>query len=207
MMRKLKCLLNIVSGIVILTVCLTGCDNRRIPDESQLVVEKDYSLKSYLIEPFDREYYDFADFKEWINKEVSLFNNSSADDSYVQLLQVLKIEESDMVAVTLKYSDYNAYSSFYDEPFFCGRVSDSFSRDVAIPETLNDADSGDKITKSAISDLGDYNLLVWTGDTRVILPEKIQYCSSNVEVISGKKAAGIDKENEQGEEIFYLLYK
>lgn len=197
----------IILMVSVLGFTLMGCDNRKIPKKSQIKIEDDKSITSSIVESFNKDYYDFSELKEWINNEILQYNELDQDSSYVQLMQLLKIEETSSVVSTLKYSDYNAYANFNNEVFFVGTIEEALDLELELPNSLNNTKNNDKINKSDLLGMPNYNLVVWCNKDSVVLPSKILYYSDNVKMLSSKEAVGINNQSEHVEEIYYLLYK
>lgn len=186
--QKIKAIL--MAGVVIFSLC--SCGQNDAAEETSVKFEKDGTVINTIIEDFDESLYNVDELKSMVLNEVASFNSSSGANS----ISVDKLEAKDgKVTVSMSYAGAAKYEEFNEKVLFYGTVSEAYAAGINLDITLNSTKKdGGQIEKEDILAMNDYGIIILEEPIAVMTPSKIVYASSNVEVLSGKKAKVISTE-------------
>lgn len=203
---------------------LFGCGKNPGAEDEGLVITKDGTITSTLVEPFDNEYYDLLELLDMIQLEIGQYNQDAGTEGIV--LNSLEMVGENCVAV-MTFQSPEDYALYNEIPFFAGTVQEAVAAGVDMDVVLTEAGKNETIGQEEIEQLEAYQLVVWYGDMPVEVPGKIRYHSEGLQILGSKRVVAEDsnmKETEDGtsmeettdasefseEELagpFYLLYK
>ncbi|MCR5755696.1 MAG: hypothetical protein K6G30_12905, partial [Acetatifactor sp.] len=124
--RKVK-----VLGMIALSVLmLAGCGGSKIPDvisETSLAVGSDGEITYYLVEDFDKEYYDISELTEMAMDDAATFCEKYDSEVQKAVMAVKKVEfvadNPEKVILTYEYENYKVFEAHTDGVLFFGPVS------------------------------------------------------------------------------------
>lgn len=184
--QKIKAIL--LAGAVIIGLC--ACGKESAAEETFVKFEKDGAVVSTIIEDFDETLYNVEDLKTMVLSEAASYNSVSGEKS----ISVDKLEAKDgRVTVTMTFAGAEKYADFNEKVLFCGTISEAYAAGCDFDITLNSAkQDGGQIGKEEILAMNDYQIIILEEPITVVTPSKIIYASSNVEILSGKRAKVTD---------------
>ena len=162
---------------VFLTV-LTGCSKKFDLTEEQiekniLVIKEEGSLQVAITDSFDKDYYDFEEFEEYINEEISDYNNEFSDDPIS--LQVLHQNlNDDKIVVIMSYSDMDHYAEFNGIQGFLTDGGTALQENNPLPETFLDK-KGNEVERAEALKKDENKVFAIAEDIEIKVEGKILY--------------------------------
>ena len=182
---------------VLLCMVLSGCDKGPKAEDKGLVITKDGTITSTLVEPFDEEYYDLLELLDMIQLEIGQYNQDAGKEGIV--LNSLEMVEENCVAV-MTYQSPEDYALYNEVPFFAGTIQEAVKAGVDLDVVLTEAGENETIGQDEIEQLEAYQLVVWYGDMPVEVPGKIRYHSDGLQLLGSKRVVAEDLDKEETED-------
>lgn len=191
-------------GILFLTVLfviLTGCGKDieltlENVENNTLVIREDDSLQVALIELFDKEYYDLEEFKSFISKEISNYNNKYGEASIV--LDAIDKQEENVVMI-LTYSNMEHYTLFNSVEGQLTGTNSATQGDITLPESFYTT-KGESVSAEQALEKDEYKIFAINENISILVDGKIVYYY-NGDYIDSQT---LQSDNE---EMTYLIYK
>ena len=196
-MKKIILTILIAALIPALAGCAQGEENY---DETTLTVSKNGRVDQYIIESFDRDYYNIDELKAEYEKAVTAYNESIGGDE----IKLKKIElKNSKVYVDIAFTGPSDYESFVGENLFVGTVNDAYDNGYTMDVTLKGVKEGDKIGKVRIMGMSDKDIIILSEHVRIRTFKDIAYVSANVDVLSDNEARVLS----ESDGLAYLILK
>lgn len=178
---------------------LPSCAKDGSGDVTSVIIQKDGTISSHIVEEFEQSYYDQEELKQAILMEAADYNKAAGDGK----INVEKIDVDDGVAtVHMTYQDAGDYAGFNRVVFFAGSASDA-QKDYELNVVLSGIkDTNDTISKADILAMDGYKLLITDIQEPVYLNGRAEYISDNVAASDDRKSVWLSGDG-QG----YVLYK
>lgn len=188
------------AGIAAAVLLLTACGEKSLSvDTNTLYIKRDGTVAEASFELFDKEYYDAAELKSYVESEVRNYNYQNVKEA----VTVDKVEVTDKVAAAyLTYQSMDDYIDFNEAEMFSGTVKEAMDAGYDFETefvTYDKAEAADIMTVT--SNAKENQVLILDASIDVRIDGTISYISSNVK----KK----DKKNAiltQGA-LSYIIYK
>ena len=179
--RKGKFALGILAALL-----LVGCGQAKGPDkveETTIVIEEKGGVISYLVEKFDKEYYDITELTSMAITEAAEYNTQRQADKGVPVT-VDKIEElkdgSEKIVVTYKYDSADTFSDFNGSVLFYGTVQEAVDAGYDFDGSLKSVRDGSFFTKEQILADSGKHVVITEEKVKIYCPEKVTYISDGV---------------------------
>lgn len=190
---------------LLMSVMLVGCgsDVPKIEkaEQSGIYLTKEGNVTAFLVETFDKEYYDATELEQMILTEIDEYNatmDALADEAAAQqatapvrLVDVLSPEEknasvsgadTDTVTVQMEYASCADYTAFNGRVLFFGTVAQAETSGYPVKTDLKSV-SGDEVLKKAdASAMSENHILIFEESITVHVPFEVLYVSDGVTV-------------------------
>ena len=196
-MKKI-CIILLTTMIIFLLIGCSG-DIELTEEEitnNTLVLHEDGSLQVAIIDLFDKEYYDFEEFKDFINEEVGEYNGEHTEDSIV--VDIISQADNKVVLI-LTYKGIEDYTVFNGVSGFWIDANTASQGYTKLPETLVNK-RGDIISRAEALDDDKYKVFAINEEMKIIIDGKILYYYNGNYIDS--KTLESDKD-----EMTYIIYK
>ena len=189
----------ILALIMLSILLLTGCGG----DEkvSTIIVEKDGSIRGYIVEEMNASHYDADELKESVTKDIAFYNDKYEEKA----MELTKFQyEEGIVKAEIKYKDASFYELYNEEVLFVGKVSEALARDFDGNAVLYKVK--DKEKQKTMAELGEknYHVVIFFFFFNVKLPKKVLYLSEGLAKGSSSKKVKI---TDTTKEIYYIIYE
>lgn len=189
----------------VLFLCLpvlssTGCGGST-PDivdveTSAIYLTKDGTVTEYLVEEFEKDYYDVAELQQMIQSEiedyVSQAHAGREMEPDVQLIDicsptekngVLNVSESKpTITVCMEYADAKTYGAYNNCTLYFGKVKEAKLAGYPILTDLYSASGTEILSKDKAQAMGEKHILVFQKNMQVVIPYKALYVTAGVTV-------------------------
>lgn len=183
--RTKKFLTAVLSGLLILS--LSGCgQTAKLPAEvlnTSLVVEKDGSVVSYLVNTFDKDFYDVAGLEEMVRSEADEFNAAHRDagEAPMTVRTVQMLEAGATVQVVEEFESTDSYAEYNEQNLFYGTRVEALAQGISVDLGLVNAADGtpadsDKLSKA----LEKGHLIITNASAYIYCPYPVLYVSEGV---------------------------
>lgn len=183
--RTKKFLTAVLSGLLMLS--LSGCGQAaKLPAEvlnTSLVVEKDGSVVSYLVNTFDKDFYDVAGLEEMVRSEADEFNAAHRDagETPMTVRTVQMLEAGATVQVVEEFDSTDSYAEYNEQNLFYGTRVEALAQGISVDLGLVNAADGtpadsDKLSKA----LEKGHLIITNASAYIYCPYPVLYVSEGV---------------------------
>ena len=180
-----------LTTILILTICmifgLTGCGEEVVIPVTEPTVEvtADGDLIAYLVEDFDKDYYNLAELDAMVRDEVAAFvkENALSSEAGKEGMNVVSVEMaqdgSKKVVVALKFDTCDAYEDYFGTETFYGTVADAQKSGYGLSAALTSVKDGEIFTEELAKKYGKKHILVIEDAVMVRCPSEVLYVGTN----------------------------
>lgn len=178
-------LCSILSLIMLLTA---GCSSVKVPDtlsESALSIAGNGEVTVYLVEAFDKAYYDLAELEQMVRAELAEFNGSRKTDQgdVVRLVSLAMLADgSQKVGLKLWFQNADIYQSYTGRTLFYGTVAQAHAAGCDLAVELTSVKDGSRIGEMEIYENGTRKLLIAQERVRIYGPGKPVYVNTEATV-------------------------
>lgn len=190
-MRHYKKMITLMAACFALCVfCFVGCAEQEkvyVPVTSNTVeVTEDGRLIGYLVEEFDKAYYDINELKEMVIAEIDVYNKENADLSTeagrapIVVEKVMMAEDGSAKAVVaLNFQSAAAYEDYMGKEVFYGTVSEALEAGYELDGVLIKVKNGEALTGEKLEKNSKKNILIVEDCVQVRTYNQVQYLSAN----------------------------
>ena len=186
----------------LLAMGLTACISAE-PDEGTTVsVSKDGVITSYIVESFDKPYYDQEEMKQMILSEVADYNRE-VGSSNVSVDKI--VVEDNLATVVMNFANAEDYGEFYGKTFFIGTAKEAQDGGYDIDTVLSSTeDELETIGMSDMLTMTEYQILITDMKEPVTLNGKAAYVSDNTIYSNSLKTVTFGGE---ADDLAYVMYR
>ena len=174
-----------LSGLLILS--LTGCGQAaKLPEtveNTSLVVEKDGKVTSYLVNTFDKDFYNLDGLTQMVEEEAEEFNatHTEATENPMNVKTVQMLEEGDTVQVVQEFADTESYADYNEQELFYGTRVEALAEGISVDLGLVSAADGTPAEEQKLNKALDKNHMIITNASAYIYcPYPVLYLSEGV---------------------------
>ncbi len=197
----------LAKAICLMLVCLMGigmtaCTASKAEEGTTVVLSKDGTISSYIVESFDKPYYDKDELQQMILSEVADYNREVGSGN----ITVEKIAvEDNLAAVTMSYASAKDYAEFQGSVFFLGTAKEAQEAGYDLNTVLSSTE--DELETIGMSDMlamTEYQILITDRKEPVTLNGKAAYVSDNTIYSNSLKTVTFGGEEN---ELAYVMYR
>ncbi len=178
--------------LVLSALFITGCSKETvyvpITGNTIEVTEGD-ELIGYLVEPFDKEYYDINELATMVETEIAEYNAEKKDlvqdagRAPIVVDKVIMAEDgSKKAVVALKFDSPAVYEDYMGRKLFYGTVEEAIASGYEVDKKLSKVKGGDLLTGDLLQKNKDKKILILEDAVSVRLPQSVQFLSTNAKV-------------------------
>ena len=189
-------------GLGLMIMGLTACMSAKQEEGTSVSVSKDGVITSYIVESFDKPYYDQEELKQMILSEVADYNHTVGTPN-VSVEKVLV--EDNLATVIMTFANAGDYGDFYGKTFFIGTAKEAQDAGYDMNEVLSSTE--DELETIGMSDMlamTDYQILITDMKEPVTLNGKAAYVSDNTIYSNSLKTVTFGGE---ADELAYVMYR
>ena len=129
-----------LSGLLILS--LTGCGQAaKLPEtveNTSLVVEKDGKVTSYLVNTFDKDFYNLDGLTQMVEEEAEEFNatHTEATENPMNVKTVQALGDGALVQVVQEFADTDSYAEYNEQDLFYGTRVEALAQGLTVNREL-----------------------------------------------------------------------
>ena len=174
-----------LSGLLILS--LSGCGQAaKLPEtvvNTSLVVEKDGKVTSYLVNTFDKDFYNLDGLTQMVEEEAEEFNaaHTEATENPLTVKTVQALEGGAMVQVVQEFADTDSYAEYNEQELFYGTRVEALAEGISVDLGLVSAADGTPAEEQKLDKALEKNHLIITNASAYIYcPYPVLYLSEGV---------------------------
>lgn len=185
------------TALVLTFLLAAGCQKKDIKLSAEnvktntLLVKSDGTVQSGTVETFDKEYYSEEELKQYINDQITEFNQANGQDAMV--LDSLTVKDGSAILV-LNYSSLDNYDAFYKVENTLTTTAAARNKEVDLPDVFISSDDGAYASFDAALENDKYKVLIIHENTDVYVDGSIVYYSGGVLESKTKLQTGTDDE-------------
>lgn len=188
--RRIGLLRGCIAVILVSVILFVGYKNIGATgkmNQSGLEVRKDGQVMLYIVDSFDKGYYDIEELKKMVQEEADAYNDKSRSGGVesVTVEEVSRVNgQEDKVRVVYRFRDAEAYSGFQGETLYYETLEQAItSRHIFSGAVLYGADGEITLDEENREKLKGKHVIVTEARTRICLPKEALYCSDGVRVL------------------------
>lgn len=204
-MNKFRSVL--AAGICLLL--LTGCGGTQMPDtieKTTLSVDEEGIVTAYLVESFDKEYYDVEELKTMAVEEAAAYNTGADAGTVVPISVegVELLESGSEVKVTYRYNNADTYELHTEGVLFYGTVTEALKAGYDMKNvTMRSVKDGEPVAPAWIAvEAADKHILITNQKVEIYSPYKVTHISEGAVC---NENGSVDATQAEGE--VYILMK
>ncbi len=193
------------------TLFMGGCAQETVyvpVTEDTVEVTKDGALVAYMVEDFDKAYYDISELAEMVRQEIEAYNQANATlaegtgRAAVTVESVSMAEDgSSKAVVKLNFANANCYEAYMGKELFYGTVSQAVAGGYQLDGKLTELKDGDRFGTEEIVKYGEKMILILEDAVCVRTNKKVLYLSANASLTADGFVDG------SSEELKYIITK
>ncbi len=166
---------------------LAGCGEKEVIPVTEPTVEitADGELIAYLVEDFDKEYYDLGELDAMVREEVADYVSEQAlvTETGKEGLTVESVamaaDGSKKVVVALKFANSEIYADYFDVETFYGTVAQAQNAGYGLSAALTGVKDREIFTEEEAEKNSRRKILVIEGSMIVRCPKEVLYIGNN----------------------------
>ena len=190
MKKRVEIPLGRMAAVLTTVLLLSGCGSSasaKCSTQTGLSVEKDGQVVFYIVDSFDKGYYDLDELRDMAQEEVSAYNsvNGSGGSGTVTLENVARMEGNEQqVRVVYRFSNSAAYSAFQKETLYYETVDQAIRlRHIFSGAVLFNGGEMITLDEGNQKQLEGRHILVTDAATKINLPYEVAYYSEGVQLL------------------------
>ncbi len=198
--------------LLLSTLLFAGCSKEtvHIPVTANTIeLTEDGRLIGYIVEPFEKEYYDITELETMNRSEIDEYNSAKQDlvteAGRVPILveKVMMAEDgSKKAVVALNFQNAAIYTDYMGQEIFLGTVAEAKSAGYELENKLTAVKGGEALSGEQLQKEESKQILILEDAVSVRISGKVQYLSANA-----KKTAEGFVDCTADEELKYIIYK
>ncbi|SET49107.1 hypothetical protein SAMN04487772_1258 [[Clostridium] polysaccharolyticum] len=166
---------------ICLMLSVTGCKGRlealRLADvkSETILLRSDGSVQSGAYESFNEIYYDQAELKKFMKKQIEDFNREQGEECVK--LEKFKIEKRDskhIAKAVVTFDNVKRYGLMNQSEIAEYTMKEAKEAGV-LPEVFTVASDGSRVNQNKVTENADYKVLVMKMKGKVIFPDTVKY--------------------------------
>lgn len=179
-MKKCRMLMATCALLLMLTAC--GSSNKDY-DTTTVYIGKNQEVSEYIVEDFDKSYYNTEELKQNIEQTIQEYNEKNGESDLVVLDQYELSDDSEKLNVRIKYQRAKDYGSIHNCEFFVGTVSKAREAGYVL-EGLHAAEEQSAKTLAPVNQMTEEMVVICEEEMDVEVKGDILYISDNVSLKS-----------------------
>lgn len=178
---------------------LSGCGDSG--NVSQITVDQEGTVTSYIVEEFSASYYDAEELQASVAEDIN-FINEKYEGNVIELSEFAFGE--DVVKATIWYQSADLYEEFNEENLFVGTIEEALTQKYDMDVAFYDIKNLEN--EVAFSDIkeGNYHIMIFTEPVNIKVPNKVLYVSDGLQKGNSSKKVSV---TDNTQEIYYIIYE
>lgn len=199
----------ILCSILCLMMLLCGCSKIEVPADLSvpaLAITAKGQVTAWIVESFDKDYYDLEELRAMVNEEVKLFNEEHQTNSGAAAVTVNTLEKTatgNAVKLVLGFRDIAAYRDYTGKDLFYGTVTEARKAGYDLELQLISTKDGSSIDRDDIYGMGRKHILITQEKVKIYGPKTPSYVSPG----AAAKEDGSVEVSEDAEDNIYIIMK
>ena len=166
--------------------------------KSDIVIYSDQSIDATMQRTFDQSYYSEDELVAMVDDELVQYNNEHGAEAIT--LKSHNLSGSD-VSLTLHFRTWEDYNHFMLDRIYVGNVQGAYDERYDFNQALSYAsDKEHTIGKNDLMNMADQNILVFHGDHKIEVPDKIRFYTQTLKLTGAKTAEAMD------DGLYFIIY-
>ena len=212
-MRKNKINVFLIATLFICSMfSITGCQKEEVyipVTVDTIEILEDGSITEYIVEPFEKEYYDIEGLAEMVSSEIAEFNKETANQftqterSPIRVEKVVMAEDGSKTAVVaLNYENSKIGEAYRGNTLFYGTVQEALNAGYVLGNKLQSVKKKQDFTAEKQKQYAQNKILIFKEELIVRPIGKVEYLSTNAKMTNqGFVRCTAD------EELKYIIFK
>lgn len=181
-MKKCK---RLCVATLVLAFCLGGCGQSKLPqviDRTTISLSKDGTVRLYLVDSFDKDYYDLEELTDMVIQEAEEYNSAvltlQGEDSPVTVQEVGKVTgRVNLVSVVYDFDSTAIYEDFCKQFFFYGTVGEAGLQNIQFDRPIYSVKDNTLLDAEQMSAHKEKKVIVTDARNVIYFPGKVTYVS------------------------------
>lgn len=165
-------------SMALLALTLSGCQTQSVEDEpitgNAVVITEEGKLISYLVDSFDKDYYDAEELAAMAMQEAKEFSEEMNFSEEPELVvSGAEVWPEGQVALIMEFANAKSYAAYYDVDAFYGTVSEAMSAGWSLSGRLFDTKKQTVLSDEKLMDYGEKMIFICSHQVDIRMPGKI----------------------------------
>lgn len=168
----------LLASVILLALIFTGCGAEEVEEPitgNALVVTEEGKLVSYLVDTFDKDYYDAEELAAMAMQEAATFSGeqqlAESDELVIRGAEVWP--DTKQVALIMEFANAESYAAYYGVEVFYGTVAEAEGAGWSLSGKLTDTKKGIVLTDEKLEKYGDKMIFISENEVDIRVPGKI----------------------------------
>lgn len=169
----------LLGSLIFFAFALSGCQAEVLPQApitgNAVVITEEGTLVSYLVDSFEKDYYDAQELAAMAMQEAEMFskemNFSDGPELVVTGAEVWP--ENKQVALIMEFANAKSYAAYYNVDAFYGTVSQAMGAGWNLSGRLYDTKKQQVLSDEKLMDYGDKLIFICSHEVDIRVPGKI----------------------------------
>ncbi len=179
-MKKCRMLMVTCALLFMLTAC--GSLNKDY-DTTTVYIGKNQEVSEYIVENFDKSYYDTEELKQNMEQTIQEYNQKNGASDLVVLDQYELLDDSAKLNVRIRYKSAKDYGNIHNCEFFVGTVKEAREAGYVL-DGLHAAEAQSAKTLAPVDQMTEEKVVICEEKMDVEVKGDILYISDNVSLKS-----------------------
>lgn len=188
--------------LLVMTIVMTaGCSGQsaELADKSSIRVFSDGHIEARIVESFEQDYYNESELMEMVTEEITTYNIKRGGEPIKVLSEELVNQQ---MILELSFEDSESFNDYMPDTIFFGTVNDAYQEGYDFNRSLSVVGKdGATIGKKDLLNMAKHKLIIYTGETPLLAPNKITYYSQGMNLLDTKTV------EPQAEGSYFIIYK
>ena len=174
--KKKACLL--LTTMALLALTFTGCEaeEEEIPiTGNAVVVTEEGKLVSYMVDAFDKDYYDAKELAAMAMQEAAAFSaEQNLAEGVEMVIQGAEVwPDTKQVALMIEFANAESYAEYYDVEAFYGTVEEALGAGWSLSGKLIDTKKGSALSDEKLEKYGEKMIFISDHEVDIRMPGKV----------------------------------
>ena len=167
----------LLAAMTLSALTFAGCQEQEETPitENTVAVTREGALVSYMVDTFDKDYYDPQELAAMAMQEAETFSakHELADGAEMVVQGVEVLPDTGQVSLTIAFANAESYAAYFGTETFYGTVNEAMAAGWSLSGKLMDTKKGEALSDEKLSKYGEKMIIISSNEVDIRVPGKI----------------------------------